>query len=193
MKKWILATLAVLSFNALAEDRTMTLTHLQNSPSYFTISVADNGTLYGTYPGWCVDWARPIQDGTYPVKFYSSLRENFPAGVLDKPENLDEMNWLLNQKFVGKQAPNGLGTYTSGDIQLAIWNLIDDSSDGSTVGPYSQARVDQIVNAALIRGNGFYPLCRQTVGIILDPQGPQTTVIEVRRDRFVKCNVPDGD
>lgn len=194
MKKWLLVSLSFLSLHAFAQNRTMSIQHLQNANSYFSISVTDDGTLSGTYPGWCVDWNRLIQDNTpYPVKFYSSIRDNFPAGVVAHPENLDEMNWLLNKKFVGKTAPNGFGVYTSGDVQVAIWTLIDDNFQTDTVGPFSQARVDTLVELAMTKGSGYYPKCRELVGIILDPGEEQGTVIEVPKYRFVKCHVPDGD
>lgn len=182
------------------EERTMTVERLSNANSYFRISIQDTGLLQGTYPGWCADWATRIEDGkTYNAKFYSSYQENIPAGVVDKPENLDEMNWLINQHAVGKSSPGGFGVYTSGDVQLAIWTLLDDSFDTSTVGPYSQDRVDELVAKALAQGSDFYPNCRQVVGILLDPTDPETgnsvqsTVTEVPRKKFPKCVIPEGE
>lgn len=185
------ALMANVSF---AEDRTLILQHLQGANSYFSIGIQDSGLLNGTYPGWCADWDRHIQDNTpYKFKFYSSYNENLPAGIIDHPENLDKANWIINQKFPGKDAGNGLGIYTSGDVQLAIWTLIDDSFDGSTVGPYSQARVDRIVARANAEGAGFYPTCKQEILIILDSGTPQSTMIEIKKKHFRKCRVPDSD
>jgi hypothetical protein len=195
MKKLVFAAfLSLASLGAIANERIMTVKHLENAQSYFRISIEDDGLLNGNYPGWCADWAAQIEDDVpYSFKFYSSLRSDFPPGLIDKPENLDEMNWVLNQKFVGKNAGGGLGLYTSGDVQLALWTLLDNSFDDSTVGPYSQARVDKIVALAFQYGSGFIPTCRQDVGFILDPGTPQSTIIEVKRSRFFKCVVPDGD
>lgn len=191
MKKWILTGLLALSATVYAQDRTMTLKHLQNANSYFSIDIQDSGLLKGTYPGWCIDWNRPIEDGTYNIKFYSSYNENLPSGLVAKPEHLDEVNWLINQNFVGKNAGNGLGTYTSGDVQLAIWTLIDDEFNADTVGPYSQARVDKIVSLSKQNGSDFYPTCRQEIVILIDSGTPQATMIEIRRDHFRKCDVPE--
>lgn len=199
MKKWIFGsflTSLLMANLALADGhRKMSVEHLDNGASYFKINIQDeDGLLEGQYYGWCADWAKQIQDNVfYPVKFYSSLLENFPVGVVDHPENLDEMNWLLNKHFVGKYAPDNLGRFTSGDVQLAIWTLLDDNFDSSTVGPFSQARVYLLVNWALTKGSGFYPKCREVVGIILDPGTVQSTIVEIRRDHFRKCVVPEGD
>ncbi|WP_408096574.1 hypothetical protein ACJVC5_16170 [Peredibacter sp. HCB2-198] len=192
----LLATLA--SPLAFAENRTMTIQHLTGATSYFSISVQDDGLLKGTYPGWCVDWATRIEDNTvYNAKFYSSLSEHLPAGVVDKPEHLDEANWLLNQHMVGESSPGGYGIYTSGDMQLALWTLLDDHFQSDTVGPFDQRRVDELVAAAL-EEDGFVPSCKQIVGVILDPSLPngengQTTITEVPRNHFPKCAVPEGD
>jgi hypothetical protein len=192
MKKWILTALFALCASAFAENRIMMLKHLQNASSYFSINIQDSGLLNGTYPGWCVDWNRPIEDDRpYNIKFYSSYNENLPPGFVAKPENLDKVNWLINQNFVGKNAGNSLGIYTSGDVQLAIWTLIDDNFNSSTVGPYSEARVQKIVSLSMQYGTGFYPTCRQEVVILIDSGTPQGTMIEIRRDHFRKCDVPE--
>jgi hypothetical protein len=193
MKKWLLAGLCLMSIPAFAEDRFMTVQHLTNAPSYFNINVVDDGLLSGSYPGWCAQWAKHIEDGVpYKSTYYSSYSEQLPPDLIDHPENLDEMNWLLNQHYVGKTAPGGLGKYTSGDVQLAIWTLLNNNFDTSTVGQYLQARVDYIVSMAKTKGSDYYPKCRDVIGIIIDPGTPQSTIIEIKREHFYKCEVPDG-
>lgn len=180
--------------------RTMSVERLSNGDSYFEISVQDSGVLQGNYSGWCADLATRIEDGkSYSAKFYSSYDQDLPEGLVNRPENLDEMNWLINQYPVGESSPGGFGEYTSGDVQLAIWTLLDDSFDTTTVGPYSQERVDELVAMALSQGSGFYPSCKQIVGIILDPKDPETgskvqsTIVEVPRNHFPKCVIPEDD
>ena len=191
MKTLMAAALMCLGVNAFAEDRIMTLKHLENSSSYFQINIQDEGLLKGSYPGWCADWARQIEDDIpYNIKFYSSYNDNIPAGIVDRPENLKQVNWIANQNFAGKTAPGDLGVYTAGDVQLAIWTLIDDSFQTSTVGPFSQARVDHIVAQANQHGANFYPTCKQEVVIVIDSGTPQSTLIEVKIKRFPKCAVP---
>lgn len=193
MKNWPLLLLLSFSAHAFAE-RTMSVQHLQGEKSYFKINIQNSLLLEGSYPGWCADWDKTIEDNVpYTYKYYSSYSEEIPEGLIDHPENLDMMNWIINKDFAGKDAGNGLGIFTSGDVQLAIWTLLDDNFDGSSVGPFSQERVDRIVNKALRHGADFYPTCRQDIGIIIDPGTPQSTIIEIPRSRFYKCNVPDDD
>lgn len=196
MKSFLLALIAFSSLGgqAFAEERVMTVQHLQNQSSYFKIDVLDESILKGSYKGWCADWDRAIEDNTpFSYKWYNSYSDKIPAGLIAKPENLDEMNWVINRDFVGRDAGNDLGVYTAGDVQLAIWTLIDDDFDSSTVGPFSQARVDRIVELAQRYGNNFYPTCKQEIAIILDPGTPQSTIIEVKIKKFPKCAVPEGD
>ena len=182
-----------------AQGRTMSVEHLSTGKSYFKVNVNDSGLLKGTYPGWCADWNYRIEDNiNYESTFWSSLSPNVPTDVVNKPENLDEVNWLINQNMVGKLSPSGLGRYTIGDVQLAIWTLIDDNFDDSSIAEYSQARVDELVERALRLGAGHVPNCRQLVGIILVPKHPQTgagaqhTIILVPRYKFKKCVVPEN-
>lgn len=197
MKKFALALCLTLPLSAMSAERIMTVDR-DSEEAFFEVMVQDEGTINGTWLGWCTDWGRLIQDGVnYHAKFYSSYSASLPGGLIDHPENLDEMNWLLNQHFVGTESGSGLGNYTVGDVQLAIWTLLDDNFDPSTVGEFSQARVDEIVELAMEDGDDFYPGCKQDVGIILEPKEPetgervQTTVVEIPVGHFPKCNVPD--
>jgi hypothetical protein len=181
-------------------DRTLSVIHLQNGPSYFQVSISDEGTLSGSWPGWCAHWATLIdEDIMYNAKFYSSYAQNLPVDLVDRTENLDEMNWVLNQRFIGRSSSTGHGVYTSGDVQVAIWTLLDNFFETSTVSNFSLQRVDEIVAMAIKDGKGFYPSCKQVVGMLLAPTIPttgqrgQTTVIEVPREHFPKCSIPSGD
>jgi hypothetical protein len=94
--------------------------------SYFFTTVAGGTILDGTYGGWCIDTANTIGNNTwYTANVYSSLEE-IPGGTVDYPENLDKVNWILNQGFVGTASGCG-DLYTYGDVQRAIWALIDDT------------------------------------------------------------------
>ena len=146
-------------------------------PSYFDTTVWGGGTLDGTYDGWCVDMSRNISPGdTYTAKVYSSY-EGLPAGVVDKPENLDLVNWIINQDFST--------TYTWEHVQCAIWHLVDDSPGC----PVNEG-VAAILEAAQAH-EGFAPQsCQDKVAVVLvpvDAEGnvhyqvtiAQVTVIEV--------------
>lgn len=198
MPRKLLLVLLALTLNLAHaySDRLMSIEHLSGASSYFRVTIADGGLLNGKYPGWCADWDTLIEDNTpYKVSYFSSYDANLPVGLIDHPEFLDEANWLVNQRPVGQNSPGGLGSYTSGDVQLAIWTLIDDSFDTTSVGPFSQLRVNELVSMAKSEGSGFIPNCKQVVLVILRPcaQSVQTTVVEVPKWRFDKCVVPPAE
>jgi hypothetical protein len=146
-------------------------------PSYFPqVNITTPGGLYGTYLGWCVDTGRRIDVNTpYCAKIASSYDPISQLGsLIDKPENLDLVNWIINQDFVGKASAclDGSGNptlFTYGDVQRAIWALIDDSQSSSGLGPWEQCRVDQIMALAKKYGEGFIPGCGQKLAVILKP------------------------
>lgn len=77
---------------------------------------------------------------------------------------------------------NSLGTITFGDIQRAIWGLIDDTQ--STAGlddSYSLARADELADLAYINGKEFKPNCEGTVAVVLEPisDGKQIVIGQV--------------
>lgn len=180
-------------------------------PAYFpTVVVTGDPDFAGTYQGWCIDTDRVIYQKTnYEMIVYSSYEE-LPAGIVDYPENLDLVNWIINQNFVGQPAfdyllpdagNNGLGeplgTYTYGDVQKAIWILVEENPSASGLGPYSMDRVREILYAAYANGNDYEPGdCEEDkVAVILVPTSgnrqitiAQITFIEVG----IPC-VPEGD
>lgn len=147
-------------------------------PSYFDVTISGGTVLDGTYDNWCITTDRYITQGeTYTANVYSSY-EALPAGLVDFPENLDLVNWIINQHFVGQPSACG-GTYTYGDVQKAIWELIDDDPTGGGLGPVSMCRVEEIVAGALAFGEGFVPGCGDVVAVILVPGDLQLTIAEV--------------
>ena len=118
--------------------------------------------------GWCVDTGRFIyQDPLYTANVYSSY-ETLPTDLIESTENLDLVNWILNQYFVGQSSACG-GIYTYGDVQRAIWELIEDGQSTSGLGDWSQCRVDEILAAANANGEGFEPGCGDIIAVILAP------------------------
>ena len=136
--------------------------------SYFDNTI--NGAVDGTFNGWCVDVERAIFLGAdYDGTTYSTLSD-FPTDLVDRPENMDLINYIINQDYFEQ----GM---SYGDIQLAIWTLIDDTT--TYPGAYTQANVDAIVADALANGEGFVPSCGDVVAIIVEPTvEAQTTIIE---------------
>ncbi len=166
-----------------------------NDTSYVDLVIEDGGVLNGTFDGFCIDSDRAIDfgvdenfngqidantnevGGSYTAKVYSSYDplpdELVGQGLIEKPENLDLLNWIINQDFTFQTSPSG-GNYTWADIQRAIWTLIDDeNSTAGGVGEegqyWEQERVDEIVAAARANGEGFVPTYGQKVGVIIVP------------------------
>ncbi|MDF1702229.1 MAG: hypothetical protein P1V36_13820 [Planctomycetota bacterium] len=171
---------------ALPATATMRLKH-HGGDSYFDTTITDGELLDGLYDGFCVDAGRSIRPGRdYTVEVYSSYDPSFATlDLVDRPENMDLVNWVINQDFTA------LG-YTYGDIQKAIWTLIDDKHTGGGLGSYSQARVDEIVAMALIAGVGFVPGCDQQIAIVLRPvgvTGETTGQITIAQVTFVQLEV----
>lgn len=157
-------------------------------PAYFPVTTVTGYTLTGTYEGWCVDTDHTISQNTnYTANVYSSY-ETLPEGLLEFPENLDLVNWIINQGFVGQPSTCD-GNYTYGDIQRAIWALVEDNQSSSGLGSWSQCRVDEILAAAYANGEGFEPGCEDYVAVILQPIGGQQ-VVTIAQVTFASVGVP---
>ena len=152
-------------------------TDLQTGNSYFTLAVGGGTWLDGLYDGWCIDadmGAALMRDQDIPAKVYCSYGE-IPTGLVEHPENFPLVNWILNQVYIGTSGPTGV-PYTTGDVQMAIWALIDDD-EGWGEGPTTEANVAQIVADAQLRGAGFVPGCGDYLGIIIAPLDEQGCVV----------------
>ncbi|MGF1535403.1 MAG: SdrD B-like domain-containing protein [Elainellaceae cyanobacterium] len=177
------------------------------SPSYFDLTISDSsGQLDGVYDSFCLDTDRFLgfegydfnNDGDTtdsgivdpilgrireldPIEFsaqvYSSY-EALPAGLIEKPENLDLINWIINQDFVGQASSSG-EVFTVADVQQAIWQLADNDAGVTEGDPFldalfdgfDNARIAEIVTAAQSNGEGFVPGFGQKVAVILVPDG----------------------
>jgi hypothetical protein len=136
--------------------------------SYFDNNIL--GTIAGAYNGWCVDVDRGIFVGQkYDGTTYSTL-DSFPAELVDRPENMDLVNYIINQGYLEE----GM---SADDIQMAIWTLIDDRAPNP--GTANPANVEAIVADAVANGEDFRPVCGDVVAIIVEPTiEAQTTIVE---------------
>jgi hypothetical protein len=154
--------------------------------AYFpTVTIAGGTVLDGTYDGWCVDTDHTIGNNTwYNANVYSSYEDM--TGLVYYPENMDKVNWILNQGFVYQPSPGCSGSYTYGDVQRAIWTLVEDNLSTSGLGSWLQCRVNEILAAANANGEGFVPDCNDYIAVVLEPVTghqviavTQVTLIEV--------------
>jgi len=147
---------------------------------YLNIDVINGGWLDGTYLGWCIDLNDFIgfNDLYKDADVYCTL-DPLPDGLVDHPENIDLINWILNNDFLGNTSACG-GIYTFGDIQKAIWDLIEDEIPGTALlGDWSQCRADEITADAKANGEGYQPEPGDILGVILDADNVQNVIIAV--------------
>ncbi len=141
---------------------------VEGSASYLKTTITNGGILDGTYNGWCIDVDNVIYNNTdYHVKVTSSYDPDF-SSLVEKPENMDIVNWIINQDYPGKTAPD-LTVYTYGDVQRAIWELLEDNLSESGLGLWSQERVNNILAEAACSGKDFVPQCGNKIAVILSP------------------------
>ncbi len=155
--------------------------------SYFDINIASGNSLSGAHDAWCVDQDAFLDNGhCFTGDVYSSY-EDLPAGKFEKPENFGAVNWLMNQDFIGTEATPELFNYTFGDIQIAIWKLVDNSvcSVCEFTGPFNNARVDMLVAMALMHTD-YVPTCGDDVVIIIVPTDDSQSL-------FITIPAPCGD
>lgn len=120
---------------------------------------------------YCVAAYEEIKIGVeVPYQFYLASEGDVPSGVISFPENLDMVNWILNQDFDSMDNGEG-GTYTQAEIQGAIWGLTDDivyvEETNQNYGTTENAQ--EIYEMALANGEGFEAGEGDIVGLILDP------------------------
>jgi len=176
---------SLIDFAASLPDQAYVTVSYPGNNCYFDATLSGwLGTTFTT-SAWCIDTDHFISPGTqYMVTPYSSY-EILPTGILSYPENLDLVNWLLNQSYIGKTSSCG-GIFTSGDIQAAIWTLTESvvpDSDLGTVGAWDRCRMNEIVAAARANGEGYVPPCGgYTVVVLVPVDGSQVIIIALKAD-----------
>ena len=180
--------------------------------SYFLITVSGGTVLDGQYNSYCADSHRtirppepansrgiPLMAVVYSSYDCSSLPALTPP-LIENCTNIGKVNWIVNNVEVGDESSCG-GTYTYGDIQLAIWELLDEEPELSNQGlePFDYCRVDEIKANAK---KHYVPGCGDVVAVVLvpyvyvvyepnpayDPEDPDPEVPE-----FIPVTVVDPD
>ncbi|MEO0984325.1 MAG: SdrD B-like domain-containing protein [Cyanobacteria bacterium J06639_14] len=177
-------------------------------PSYFDLSIEDpSGILDGSFDSYCIDTDTFLDfvgvdldnDGIYgetnipvdtlggnfdegaPQPFSATVYSSYDTsvlsdglgGLIERPENLDLVNWILNNQ------DSALASYNVAEIQLAIWELMDDGPVDSVsesflpifTGSVDPANVEAIKTLAQQNGEGFVPGAGEKIAIILVPDG----------------------
>ncbi|MFV0361388.1 thioester domain-containing protein, partial [Tropicimonas sp.] len=105
------------------------------------------------------------------VNFYMGDEASAPDSIAH-PENLDLVNWILNQDFTSVDNGDGTSTtYTEAEIQGAIWGLTDGFVFVNEAVPAfgTKANAQEIYQQALLNGEGYVPGEGDIVSIIVDP------------------------
>ncbi|MBL8400281.1 MAG: hypothetical protein JNL00_04460, partial [Candidatus Accumulibacter sp.] len=148
--------------------------------SYLDLTLSGNSYYEGLgwLDGWCLNPDLNItgNGSSYSATIYSSDELNLlPGGLVLTKENLDLVNWVLNQDYTSS------ATFNYGEVQSAIWVLMGfpkytSGTDIVAQGLVSSANVDAIVLAANSH-NGFVPDNNQYIGIVLDLGSPRQPII----------------
>ena len=127
--------------------------------------------------------------GKSSVNFGEDLVVNgdIPGGPIAHPENLDLINWILNQTFLGEDSMDGSAQYTIFDIQEAIWVL----SDGTAT---NNALANEIVAKAEASGKGFVAGEDDIVAVVFDPLAADASVTDTQTFIMgVEWDAPEQD
>lgn len=174
---------------SLPETVSITTTSKRGPDAYFTLDIADTNLAGTDFLAWCADIDLNLEvEGPLDFDVYSSYGDNIPDTVFAQPENLDIVNWILNQDYVGKESPNESGQYTYGHVQWAIWELLNsyncnicDNLTNPTGTWRSDStnleRAQEILQAGLDNGEGYVPGCGEKIGVVLVPDGKQPLII----------------
>jgi len=157
-------TTAVLCPPLLVNNATL-LTFSSSNPNYyktlyFDVPIIDTNTVFD---GWCVDATRNIGLSNVPLNMNLLCSYNLGdlACVIEKPEFLDQVNWLINNR----------GSFSKFQIQGAIWKLLSDSDAWMAAEPaYASSDYMAAYTAAISNGVGFIPACGEKVLIIMYDQ-----------------------
>ncbi len=171
---------------SLPESVSLRTTENPADDAYFKFDILDTDLASTDLKGWCIDVDGFLEvEGPYDFSVHSSyedlsdVKDAKGNPVVENLDKFDEVNWILNQDFIGKVSPISGETYTYGMVQWAIWELLDDRNcvncfylTGDVKDGWKQNRqaleavAMEIVDAALENGKDFVPGCGQKVALI---------------------------
>ena len=165
-------------------DQQVTLSTVAlGTQSFFSSTLSNVPAGYdvenGNYLGWCVDLSHMnLPPSPLTVKLISSY--DIPAeymGNIWATESWDMVNYILNHK------PTVYDTGDIYDIQMAIWNFVDNIVGDGDHNPNRDPSADSLalIADAYANGTGFVPSEGDVVAVICFPEGnAQLTIIEVQ-------------
>lgn len=132
--------------------------------SYYKINISNAGLFDGEHLGWCADnnWA-PVNypNATLVSSYDTSL--SLLSGIVDHPENLDLLNYLMNTYFENQPFPV---------IQSAVWTLLNGFYENTTGGieltHEQEETLALVMENVYANGEGFVPECGQDMVILIN-------------------------
>lgn len=165
-------------------DQEVTITTVAlGSQSFFNATLSGVPIGYdvenGDYLGWCTDLSHmDLPPSPRTVRLFSSydIPTEF-AGEIWATESWDMVNYILNNK------PEVIDTGDIYDIQMAIWNFVDNIAGDGDHNPNRDPSADSLalIADAYANGAGFVPTEGDIIAVICVPEGAaQITIIEVQ-------------
>ena len=138
--------------------------------------------------GYCVERTEDFVAGTdIEMAILGGTAEALDGSLFsnDLVENIDKINWLLNQDFGAQDNGDGTGrTYTDAEIQHVIWGLTDGNSTMKATGVINgkfngtQANIEEMLALANANGDGYETGPGGVLTLVLDPASRQAGVSE---------------
>jgi len=138
---------------------------------FYPVKVYDaNGNYLTEFPAWCVDHIRSFERNVlYNARFISTACNPLPSDIgciIDLPQNLDLLNYLLNNFDPGNTYP-GIGSVTTDVYQAVIWLITDGTYDVNTNFHPDTLVVSALYNYVASQGEGYIPQCGDKMAIIV--------------------------
>ncbi len=179
---------------ALLPDTVIINIGVAGDPQEFQVDITDaTGLLSGAdLIGYCVDFSDNLllfQDLTADV--YSSYADpaDIPDGIIANEDNLDLVNWIINQDYRGQVSATTGENFTDAQIQAAIWNLTDDrevNPDNDPVLDELEMTAQEIIDAALANGEDYVPTgAGDYFAVLINPVDPNGTVDDPDAQGFI--------
>jgi len=165
------------SVEALIPDTPVSLTwQYTKTESYYIIGVSNAGAFDGDHLGWCADnnWA-PVHYSEATLVSSYDTSATLLASIVDVPENLDKLNYLMNTYKDSQPFPV---------VQAATWVLMNgffnNPSGGVELTPEQETALAEVMADVNANGEGYVPGCGEFLVVLInsgDSRGYQNTFI----------------